>query len=77
MEILGREQVRLGVPLSPRSIALIELAGNRQEIYGAQSLTGKNLDVKELKSVIFRTDSKAERMPTHSTVTASTMIAQF
>src|SRR5579864_4802371 len=47
--ILGRPWLSRGPP-SPRSLGIIELAGNCEIIYGAQAVTGKILSRKGLAS---------------------------
>ena len=45
--VLGKDSVAKGTP-PPRSLRIMELAGNWRKIYGAQRVTGKILRNKEL-----------------------------
>jgi hypothetical protein len=64
-------------PPTPRSIAIIELAGNREIIYGAQSLTGKILISKSLRAKSWGQIPKMGTNATLRTVSASTMITDW
>ncbi len=71
---MGLLAVSGGTP-SPRHIRIIELARNHEIIYGAQSLAGKILMSKNLRSWNSRTDvPKWGRMRSLRTVTASTIM---
>lgn len=61
-------------PPSPRFIGLIELAGNSQKIYGAQSLTGKILMSKNLLAEVVKTASQNGPMCIVETARASSII---
>ena len=65
------------LPPPPRSTGIIELAGNREKIYGAQSLAGKILISKNLEAELAGTQSQNGTTRGLRTVTASTMIADW
>jgi len=62
------------VPPTPRSIAIIALAGNRGIIYGGQSLAGKILMSKSLQAQPWGQIPTMGTNATLRTVSASTMI---
>jgi hypothetical protein len=51
-----------GIPPSPRSLAIIELAPKCDFIYGLQQVTGKILMSKNLESQIFMTKAQIGTM---------------